>query len=104
MLGRYPTTRIIYDRRKQSSKLKTGTVEIEISFEGKRKWISTGVHLLPDHWKESFGAVGFASAFEVNMRINALHETIKTFINHQRSFSLQVISYSSFTQVLLHMS
>ncbi len=44
----YPAIKISFDRRKQSSPTKEGVVEIEIYFKAKRKWILTGVKVLPN--------------------------------------------------------
>ena len=49
-MERHPIAKIIFDRRKNSSNTKEGTVELEIYFQRKRKWISTRIKILPKHW------------------------------------------------------
>lgn len=44
------TVKIIFDRRKQSSKTQAGTVEIEVVSNGKRKRISTGIKVYQNEW------------------------------------------------------
>lgn len=46
-----PNLTLLFDRKKQSAKDKTGVVELKISAGKTRKYISTGVKLLPKEWK-----------------------------------------------------
>lgn len=48
----YPTVRIVYDRRKKASSVTPGAIDLEINHNGKRKWISTGVRILPKQWSQ----------------------------------------------------
>lgn len=50
-----PNLTLVYDRKKQATKTKAGVVELRISAGKVRKYISTGVKLLPKEWKN--GAV-----------------------------------------------
>lgn len=76
----YPTLRIVYDRRKTSSSIKESSVEIEISFEGKRKWISTGVRVKKSNWRNDKKVVGRSDALDANMKIENLENGIQNFI------------------------
>lgn len=78
---KYPTPRLIYDRKKKSSKNHTGTVEVEILFEGKRKWISTGVRILPNEWKGENGVSGRTDALVLNAKIQKLFVGINNYIH-----------------------
>lgn len=78
----YPNLKIIYDRRQVSNKNKEGTVEIEIYFQSKRKWISTGVKILPSYWNPSRKRIEKRSdSVELNDRINNLYVQIEKFIH-----------------------
>lgn len=46
------TVRLVFDRYKTASKTKKGTVQLEITFMRKRKWVSTGVRLFKDQWND----------------------------------------------------
>lgn len=78
---KYPTTRVIYDRKKQASKTKKGLVQIEILFERKRKYISTGVKVFPDNWKEKTMVTGRFDSIELNDKISSILNNINTYIN-----------------------
>ena len=78
---KYPTTRIIYDRKKQANKTKTGLVQIEILFERRRKYISTGVKVFPENWKEKTMVTGRLDSIELNEKINSILNNINTYIN-----------------------
>lgn len=80
MLEKYPITRIVHDRRKMGSRGKPATVEIEILFEKKRKWISTGVRVPSINWKDNRGVVGLPDAMDLNMKISKLDNAIKNYI------------------------
>lgn len=78
---KYPTTRIVYDRKKQANKNKKGLVQIEILFERKRKYISTGVKVFPDNWKNKTMVTGQMDSIELNEKINSILNNINTYIN-----------------------
>lgn len=78
---KYPTIRILYDRKKKSSGTHKGTVEIEVCFERKRKWISTGVSVLPSQWKNGTGVVRHPDSVMLNMRVEAVRKPIADHIS-----------------------
>lgn len=82
-MKKYPKIRIVYGRRRPNSKGEC-SVEIEISHEGKRKWISTGVSVLPRYWKErQKKIVGISQAFDLNLKIEASENFISNYIRKQ---------------------
>lgn len=44
------STAIVFDRRKQATRDKEGTLEVRVTIERKSYWISTGVRVLRKHW------------------------------------------------------
>lgn len=80
LIGKYPKVRVIYDRRKTATSERVASVEVEILFEGRRKWISTGVRVLPKNWKAGFGVVGLPDAMESNLKISNIEGSISKFI------------------------
>lgn len=78
---KYPTTRIIFDRKRQASKTKKGLVHIEVLYNRKRKFISTGVKVFSDQWKNKTMVTGRLDSIELNQKINAILNIINTFIN-----------------------
>lgn len=72
----YPTTKVIFDRRKKAGPKTQGSVELEVYFQRKRKWISTGVKVLPRHWDDRKRVVGRIDAVDLNLRIDALEGNV----------------------------
>lgn len=69
---------IIFNRRKNAtlkkdSKPVKGSVEIQITSSGKRKWTATGVRVYLDQWKDGM-VVNHIDAGEMNVRIRRLYE------------------------------
>lgn len=48
----YPTIRFHYDRKGKASEDRDGTIDIEVYFNRKRKYISTGVRVRPHEWRD----------------------------------------------------
>ena len=46
-----PIMRFVFDRRHRASATKEGSVELQVYYMGERKWLSTGVRVLPKQWK-----------------------------------------------------
>lgn len=77
----YPTIKIVFDRRKTSKSTIEGTVELEIYSRLKRKWISTGVKVLPKNWNDKEKSVkGRFDSTELNLRIRNLENIVKSYI------------------------
>lgn len=49
---KFPSIRFVFDRKHKASKSTKGLVQLEVSYGGRRKWISTGVKLYSDQWDE----------------------------------------------------
>lgn len=64
------TVRLVFDRYKTASKTKKGTVQLEITFMRKRKWISTGVRLFKDQWNDRKHVVNSTNMIELNDFLN----------------------------------
>lgn len=79
---KYPTLRVVFDRKKMATQEKKGLVQIEIMHEGKRKWISTGVKLYKGQWKDKCMACMRSDALELNDQINLIINNIREWINN----------------------
>ncbi len=78
---KYPTTRFVFDRKHTASKTTKGTVQIEITFERKRKWLTTGVRLYSDQWSEKTKVKNTVQSLDLNERLDAQMQNINEFIN-----------------------
>lgn len=99
-LNHYPIVKIIYDRRKKTASSIEGSIEIEIKFHSKRKWISTGVKVIPSHWDNEYSKiVGRIDSQNLNMRIYHKFSQIEKYIN-QLILDDQPFSWNDFNLFL----
>lgn len=76
-----PILRIIFDRKKKSNQTTPGLVQIEVYYKGKRKFISTGVKVLPSEWdSENKIVLGSNSDFNNNYLIGNMKKRIEEHI------------------------
>lgn len=78
---KYPVLRFVFDRKHTASKTTKGTVQIEILFERKRKWLSTGVRLYSDQWSEKTKVKNIVQSLDLNERLDTQMRNINEFIN-----------------------
>lgn len=79
-MKKFPTVRIVYGRRNSQTKSGEQIVEIEIAFQGKRKWITTGVKVKPKNWSKSRKIIGRPDAIDLNLKIEKLEDFINNYI------------------------
>lgn len=89
---KYPTVRVVFDRKKQATRQKTGLVQIEVMHDRKRVYFSTGVKVYAGQWKDTVMVVGRMDSIELNDRIHLLTSEVREYINEviksKRDFSL----------------
>ncbi|MEG1564264.1 MAG: phage integrase SAM-like domain-containing protein [Bacteroides sp.] len=78
---KYPTLKVVFDRKKLATKEKKGLIQIEVSHDGKRKWIGTGIKVYSDQWKDKCMVCMRADAMELNEQINITVNNIREWIN-----------------------
>lgn len=81
MSRKYPTTRVLFDRKHAATKQKTGLVQLEVMYERKRKFISTGVKVFADQWSDRTYVTGRADMQALNNRINETKRLVDDYIN-----------------------
>lgn len=67
--------KIVFNRKKTATRTSTGTVEIEIYQNRKRKWISTGVRVFLHQWKNGL-VIGREDAPVLNLAIHRQYQNI----------------------------
>lgn len=77
---KYPTVRVVFDRKHVATKERKGLVQIEVMYAGKRKWIGTGIKVYSDQWKEKCMVCIRADALILNEQINVLVNNIREWI------------------------
>ena len=87
----YPTVKVVFDRKHEATKQKTGLVQIEVLYRRKRVYFSTGVKVYAGQWKDKSMVTGRMDAFDLNNRIDIISGQVKDFINdtikEKREFS-----------------
>lgn len=81
MKPHYPTTRIIFDRKKTASKEKHALVQIEIMYARKRKYLTTGVKVYKDQWNDRAHVINRPDMLALNQRIDEIKARIDNYIN-----------------------
>lgn len=77
----YPTVKVVFDRKNQATKQKTALVQIEVLYQRKRVYFSTGVKVYAGQWKDRAMVVARMDAYELNERINTIAARAKDYIN-----------------------
>lgn len=80
---KYPTTRIIFDRNKRATRTTLGLVQIELSLNRKRKFISTGVKVYSHEWSDKAHVKSRTDCTSLNKRIEASWRNINDYITEQ---------------------
>lgn len=83
---KYPTTRLVFNRKNTATKstaknAKKGLIQVEVSYNRQRKYISTGERVYLGQWNDAKGIIGTADMAVANQRIDNLHGAIRKFIN-----------------------
>lgn len=71
-----PTLTLMFDRRKRASKTKEGSIELRITFNRVKRYVTTGVRVFPGEWKNG-AVVNRLDAYE-------LQRTLDQFVVHAR--------------------
>lgn len=77
---KYPTMRFVFDRKHVATKNKKGLVQIEVTSEGKRKWIGTSVKLYADQWNEKKKVVNSVHSIQLNAMLDGMMSKLNDFI------------------------
>lgn len=81
---KYPTMRFVFDRKRLASKKTKGLVQIEILSEGKRKFVSTGIKVYADQWKDKTHVCNRNDCIEINENLEIQFKAIQTWVNDLR--------------------
>lgn len=77
-----PTLKLIYDRRHRASSTKEGAIELRITYNRIQKHATTGVRVLPRHWKNGH-IVNMLDAFELQQSLDLFVAQARKVINEQ---------------------
>ena len=77
----YPTTRFVFDRKNTATNEKKALIQVEILFQRKKKYISTGVKVFKNQYNKKEFVCNCFEMVALNKRINAVKERIDNFIS-----------------------
>lgn len=78
-----PRVRFVFDRKKTANKTnKKGLIEVEVYFNAKRTYFSTGMSVFKDQWRKDI-IVGLQSQIEDNEYICSVKTTLQEAVNKQ---------------------
>lgn len=75
-----PSIRVIFDRKRLATKKRTGLVQLEITFNKRRKFISTGVKVFIDQWSDRSHVIGRSDMIALNKQIDRVRSKIDDYI------------------------
>lgn len=79
MTNSFPNITFIYDRYKKASCSKQATIEMRISFNRKQKYISTGIKLYPNQWKQG-KVINTPDAIQLNQTLDQMLTNVRQVI------------------------
>ena len=78
-----PRVRFVFDRKKTANKTsKKGLIEVEVYFNAKRTYFSTGMSVFKDQWKKDT-IIGLQSQIEDNKYIGSIKTILQDAVNNQ---------------------
>ena len=75
MNNKIPKMSIVFDRYKKSSLTKKAAIEIRISYNYRQKWISTGIMLYSNQWKNNM-IVNCPDALQISKSLDQFVQNI----------------------------
>lgn len=95
----YPTTRFVFDRKKNATRTKDALIQIEVLLNGKKKYISTGVRVYVHEWDEKKHIVRRNDAARLNKEIETRKYAIDSYIDSCKAgkaeFSFEMLGTGS---------
>ena len=91
--NRMPVVGFVYNRKKTASRKKEAVVEIRVSYDYKKKYLSTGVKVLPKEWRSDM-VTGRPDAIELNKALTTMRNKVLKAINdmlEEGCFNIQEI-------------
>lgn len=94
---KYPTLRFVFDRKHIATEKKKGLVQIEVTSEGKRKWIGTQVKVYPNQWDNRKKVIRSMESIQLNVildsMMNNINEFISSLIKNNQPFDFEKLNY-----------
>ena len=75
-----PVVGFVYNRKKTATRNKGAVIEIRVSYDYKKKYLSTGIKVLPKEWRGDM-VTGRTDAIELNKALTTMRNKILKAIN-----------------------
>jgi hypothetical protein len=79
-MAQLPILKFIFDRRKRASATKEGSIELQITFHRKAKFMATGIHVLPREWKNG-QVTNRQDALQLNTSLSVVMGNARRIVN-----------------------
>ena len=79
MINNYPQVTFVYNRRKTATPTVKAAVELRITYNGKQKYISTGILLYPNQWKKGT-IINCPDAIQISQTLDKLISDVRQII------------------------
>ena len=89
-----PIMKFVFDRHKRATATKAGSVELLITLDRQKKYVTTGVRCLPKQWRNG-NIVGSLDASQLNETLNMLMSNARKVVNEmveQGTLSLEAVA------------
>lgn len=98
---KYPAIRFVFDRKKTASKNKAALVQIEVLYERKRKFVSTGVKVYKDQWTDKSHVCNRIDMADLNHRLDEIKGRFDKYINSliERGVPFDFVAFSRWMEV-----
>lgn len=78
---KYPTTKIVFDRKHIATKTHAGLVQLEITYGRRRKFVTTGVKVFSDQWDDRSHVMRRTDFVTLNKRIDDLKRRVDAYVD-----------------------
>lgn len=82
-----PSVRLVFDRKHVATKNNKGLVQIEVSMDRKRKWLSSNIKVYKDQWDDRRHVVNSSASIELNDALNDQIRALEVWIRDNRPFT-----------------
>lgn len=76
-----PSTRLVFDRKKTATNRKAALVQVEVLYERRKKYFTTGVKVMKNQWSAKTGVCNRFDMAELNRRIGMVKARIDAAVN-----------------------
>ena len=97
---KYPTTRFVFDRKNTATKNKSALIQVEVLYERKKKYVSTGVKVYKDQWNDKAHIINTDEASRLNARITESKGKIDDYI-HELLVSGKAFEWDAFERFIV---